>query len=81
MGRIAAARADHGTALLGMMPPGTLSTMRGNLPGTPVQHRPPTDQNMPTGVPDDYRTRVAAAVQQVQNHILPRPSGPRWRPA
>eukprot|EP00959_Pyramimonas_sp_CCMP1952_P025382 532470-Pyramimonas_sp.AAC.1 len=35
MERIAAARAEYGTALLGMMPPGTPSSLRGNLPGTP----------------------------------------------
>eukprot|EP00959_Pyramimonas_sp_CCMP1952_P259982 5435419-Pyramimonas_sp.AAC.1 len=63
------------------MPPGTPSTSQGNLPGTPLQHRPLINQNIPTGVPDDYRTRVAAAVQQVQSHNLPYPSGPRWRPA
>eukprot|EP00959_Pyramimonas_sp_CCMP1952_P206024 4308251-Pyramimonas_sp.AAC.1 len=57
MGRIAAARADHGTALLGMMPPGAPSSLRGDPPGTPARHRPLADQNIATGVPDDYRTR------------------------
>eukprot|EP00959_Pyramimonas_sp_CCMP1952_P291505 6097511-Pyramimonas_sp.AAC.1 len=73
MGRIAAARAD-GTALLGMMPPGAPSSLRGNPPGIAVHHRPLADQNIATGVPDDYRTRVVAAVQQVQSHNLPHPS-------
>eukprot|EP00959_Pyramimonas_sp_CCMP1952_P047620 994158-Pyramimonas_sp.AAC.1 len=64
-----------------MMPPGTPSSLRGNPPGTPVHHRPLADQNIVTGVPDDYRTRVAAAIQQAQSHNLPHPSGQRWRPA
>eukprot|EP00959_Pyramimonas_sp_CCMP1952_P285512 5969763-Pyramimonas_sp.AAC.1 len=35
MQRIAAARAEHGTALLSMMPLGTPTSLQGNLPGTP----------------------------------------------
>eukprot|EP00959_Pyramimonas_sp_CCMP1952_P013955 295208-Pyramimonas_sp.AAC.1 len=64
MERIAAARAEHGTALLNMMPTGTPTSQQGNLPGTPVHHRPFAGQTTVAGVPDDYRARVAAAVQQ-----------------
>eukprot|EP00959_Pyramimonas_sp_CCMP1952_P314376 6581158-Pyramimonas_sp.AAC.1 len=61
MERIAAARAEHGTAVLSMMPPGTPTSLQGNLPGTPVHHRLLAGQNTATGVPDYYRARVAAA--------------------
>eukprot|EP00959_Pyramimonas_sp_CCMP1952_P130088 2720067-Pyramimonas_sp.AAC.1 len=74
MERIAAARAEHGTALLSAMPPGTPTSLQGNLPGTPEHHRPFAGQTTAAGVPDDYRSRVAAAVQQVQSHNLPHPS-------
>eukprot|EP00959_Pyramimonas_sp_CCMP1952_P132556 2771749-Pyramimonas_sp.AAC.1 len=77
----AASSAEHGTALLSMVPPGTPTSLQGNLPGTPVHRRPLAGQHTATGVPDDYRARAAAAVQQVQCHNLPHPSGQRWRPA
>eukprot|EP00959_Pyramimonas_sp_CCMP1952_P036745 768810-Pyramimonas_sp.AAC.1 len=64
-----------------MMPPGTPTSQQGNLPGTPINHRPFAGQTIVAGVPDDYRARVAAAVRQVQSHNLPHPSGQRWRPA
>eukprot|EP00959_Pyramimonas_sp_CCMP1952_P446152 9341039-Pyramimonas_sp.AAC.1 len=63
------------------MPPGTPSSLKGNPLGTPVHHRPLSDQNIVTGVPDDHRTQAAAAVQQAQSHNLPHPIGQRWRPA
>eukprot|EP00959_Pyramimonas_sp_CCMP1952_P092028 1926371-Pyramimonas_sp.AAC.1 len=64
MERIAAARAEHGTALSNMTPPGTPTSLQGNLPGTPIHHRPFAGQTTAAAVPDDYRARVAAAVQQ-----------------
>eukprot|EP00959_Pyramimonas_sp_CCMP1952_P346849 7264676-Pyramimonas_sp.AAC.1 len=64
MERIASARAERGTALLNLMPPGTPTSQQGNLPCTPSHHRPFAGQTTAAGVPDDYRARVAAAVQQ-----------------
>eukprot|EP00959_Pyramimonas_sp_CCMP1952_P414867 8692101-Pyramimonas_sp.AAC.1 len=64
MERIAASRAEHGTALLNMMPPGTPTSLQRNLPGTPMHRRPFAGQATAAGVPDDYRARAAAAAQQ-----------------
>eukprot|EP00959_Pyramimonas_sp_CCMP1952_P229298 4794471-Pyramimonas_sp.AAC.1 len=64
-----------------MMPPGTPTRQQGNLPGTPGHFRPLAGQTTVAGAPEDYRARVAAAVQQVRSHNLPHPSGQRWRPA